>query len=67
MFKYGIISGPYFSVFGLNTEIHVVNLCIKLEYRKIPRPEITPYLHTFHAVLGLDMDTNIVNIKVVSV
>ena len=67
MFKYGIISGPYFPVFGLNTEIYVINLRIQLECRKIPRPEITPYLYTFHAVLGLDMDANIVNIKVVSV
>ena len=33
--KYGVISGPYFPVFGLNTEYG---------------PEITPYLDTFHAV-----------------
>ena len=33
---YGIIFGPYFPVFGLNTG----------EYG----PEITPYLDTFHAV-----------------
>ena len=24
MFKYGVISGPYFPVFGLNTEIYGV-------------------------------------------
>ena len=30
--KYGIISGPYFPVFGLNMEIYVVN---QSEYRKI--------------------------------
>ena len=36
MSKYGVISGPYFPVFGLNTEIY--------------GPEITPYLDTFHAV-----------------
>ena len=36
MSKYGVISGPYFSVFGLNTGKY--------------RPEITPYLDTFHAV-----------------
>ena len=34
--KYGVISGPYFPVFGLNT-----GKC---------GPEITPYLDTFHAV-----------------
>ena len=31
---YGVISGPYFPVFGLNTGKH--------------RPEITPYLDTFY-------------------
>ena len=34
--KYGVISGPYFPVFGLNTGKY--------------GPEITPYLDTFHAV-----------------
>ena len=33
--KYGVISGPYFSVFGLNTQIYGVNLPIQSEYRKI--------------------------------
>ena len=32
---YLVFSGPYFSVFGLNTEICGVNLGIQLEYRKI--------------------------------
>ena len=49
MSKYGIISGPYFPVFGLNTEIYGMNLRIQSEYRKYG-PEITPYLDTFHAV-----------------
>ena len=35
--KYGVISGPYFPVFGLNTGKY--------------GPEITLYLDTFHAVL----------------
>ena len=30
--KYGVISGPYFPVFGLNTEIYFVNLRIQSEY-----------------------------------
>ena len=34
--KYGVISGPYFPIFGLNTG----------KYGQ----EITPYLDTFHAV-----------------
>ena len=34
--KYGVISGPYFPVFSPNTGKY--------------RPEITPYVDTFHAV-----------------
>ena len=33
--KYGVITGPYFLVFGLNTEIYRVNLRIQSGYRKI--------------------------------
>ena len=33
--KYVVFSGPYFHIFGLNTEIYFVNLCIQSEYRKI--------------------------------
>ena len=36
MSKYGVLSGPYFSVFGANTEKY--------------GPEKTPYLDTFHTV-----------------
>ena len=39
MSKYGVISGPCFPVFGLNTGKY--------------GPEITPYLDTFHAVIGI--------------
>ena len=35
VFKYGVISCPYFPVFGLNTEIYFVNSRIQSEYRKI--------------------------------
>ena len=35
MFKYGVLSGPHFLVFGLNTEIYRVNLHIQSRYRKI--------------------------------
>ena len=35
--KYGVISGPFFPVFGLNTGKY--------------RPEITPYLDTFSAII----------------
>ena len=50
MSKYGVTSGPYFSVFGQNTEVYFVNLRIQCEHRK-NGPEITPYLDTFYAVL----------------
>ena len=33
--KYGVISGPYFPVFGLNTERYSISPCIQSEYRKI--------------------------------
>ena len=33
--KYGVFSGPYFPVFGMNTEIYGVDLRIQSEYRKI--------------------------------
>ena len=35
MSKYGVNSGLYFPVFGLNTEIYGINLHIQFEYRKI--------------------------------
>ena len=50
--KYRVLSGPHFPVFGLNTEIYGVTLCIQSEYRKI-RTRKTPYLDTFHAVKWL--------------
>ena len=33
--KYGVFSGPYFPVFGLNTEIYFLNFRIQAKYRKI--------------------------------
>ena len=44
--KYGVFSGPYFPVFGLNTEIYSVNLHIQSKYGKIRT--------TFHAVTKLE-------------
>ena len=37
--KYRVISGPYFPAFGLNAGKY--------------RPDITPYLDTFHAMLEI--------------
>ena len=34
VFKYGVFSGPYFPVFGLNTEIYSVNLAVIERPRK---------------------------------
>ena len=42
-------SGPYFLVFGLNTERYAAFLCIQFECRKI-RTRKTPNTDTFHAV-----------------
>ena len=47
--KYGVFSGPYFPLFGLNTEIYSVNLRIQSKSGK-HGPESSPYLDTFHAV-----------------
>ena len=49
--KYGVTSGAYFPVFGLNTEIYGVNSVFSPNKGKY-QPEVTPYLGTFHAVLG---------------
>ena len=32
--EYGVIPGPYFPVFGLNTEIYYINLRIQSEYQE---------------------------------
>ena len=47
--RYGVISAPYFHVFGLNTEIYGVNLGIQFEYRKIRTRNNSVFGH-FHAV-----------------
>ena len=47
--KYGVISGPYFLVFGLNTEITKQISVFNPNTGKYG-PEITPYLGTFHTV-----------------
>ena len=44
MSRYGVFSGPYFPVFGLNMEIYEVNTG---KYG----PGKTPYLDTFHALI----------------
>ena len=46
--KYGVISGPYFPVLGLNTEKSYLSV-LRPNTGKY-EPEINPYLDTFHAV-----------------
>ena len=55
--RYGVFSGPYFPVFGLNTERYSVSLRIQSECGKIG-PEKTSYLDTFHAVPVFDINAS---------
>ena len=49
MSKYGVLSGPYFPVFGLNTEIYSVIFRIQSECSKI-RSRKDSVFGLFHAV-----------------
>ena len=46
--KYGVISGPYFSLFGLNMEGYGVSLRIQPEYRKIRTRNNSVFEHFSH-------------------
>ena len=48
--KYGVFSGPYFPVSGLNTEIYSVNLYIQYEYRKIRTRKYSVFGHFSRSV-----------------
>ena len=43
--KYGVLSGPYFTVFGVNTEIYSINLRIQSKYGKIRTRKNSVYGH----------------------
>ena len=49
MSKYGVISGPYFPDFGLNTAIYKVNFRIQFEYRKIRTRNNSVFGHYSHS------------------
>ena len=49
MSKYGVISGPYFPVFGLKTEIYGVNLRMQSEYRNIRTRDNSVFGHFSHS------------------
>ena len=55
MSKYGVISGPCFLAFALNTKIYGVNLVFRPNTGKYGL-EITPCLDSFHAVCMLHID-----------
>ena len=52
--KYGVFSGSYFPVFGLNTEIYTVYLCIQSEYRKIRTKKNSVFGHLHSVDFNLD-------------
>ena len=54
MSKYEVFSGPYFPVFGLNTEIYGVNLRIQSEYRKIQTRKNSVFGHFLRSVFLFD-------------
>ena len=53
MFKYGVFSGPYFPVFGWNTEIYHKSPYSRPNTGKYG-PENTPYLDSFHGISCLN-------------
>ena len=55
MSKYGVISGPYFSVFGVNTERYGVSLRIQSEYRKIRTRNNSVFGQFSHSVIHVDL------------
>ena len=60
--KYGAFSGPFFSVFGLDTEIYGVNLRIQSEYRKIRTRKNTVLGHFLRSVTHKEWVYHRVNI-----
>ena len=53
MSKYGVISGSYFPVFGLNIWRFTLYISVFSPITGKHGPEITPHLDTFHAVIIL--------------
>ena len=51
--KYGVISGPYFPVFRLNTEIDSVNVHIQSEYKKMQAIDNFAFKHFSRSVLSI--------------
>ena len=51
MSKYAVSPGPYFHVFGMNTEVYGVNLPIQSEYRKIRARKYSVFGHFSRSVI----------------
>ena len=49
MSKHGVFSGPYFPVFGLNTEMYGVKLLIQSKYGKIKTRKNSVFRHASHS------------------
>ena len=57
--EYGVYSGPYYPVFGLNTKIYSLNLRIQSEYRKIQTRKNSVFGHfsrsDYHVICFLEI------------
>ena len=49
VFKYGVISDPYFPPFALNTKIYEVNFRVQSKYRKIRTRNKSVFGHFSHS------------------
>ena len=58
MSKYRVFSGPYFHAFELNTDRYFLSLRIQSEYGKTQTRK-TPYVDTFHSVVGLNQGPSV--------
>ena len=50
--KYGVFSGPYFSVYGLNAKVYGVNIRIQSQYRKIRTRKNSVFGHFSRSVVS---------------
>ena len=60
MSKYGVFTGPYFPVFGLNKEFYSVNLSVFILNTGKYGPEKTPYMDIFHVMIYMDRENEFI-------
>ena len=58
--KYGVFTGPYFPVFGLNKEFYSVNLSVFILNTGKYGPEKTPYMDIFHVMIYMDRENEFI-------